>query len=197
MKKLITKNQRKCKARIGSMIYQDSILCTTPDLILLKIVEFLPPLDIIHLSQTCKQLHQILPSYLIISASDFEGHVHTRPHFCPEKWFDGPKIDKKIRSIVISFKWKDQGWGNRKGNVWLKIIREGEVILETSSSLCGLAEHKWGEVNVYLGKEQNVVSQFKPGDKYRFMQNVGGGGGHSLYIKNFEVALRLENEDGE
>ena len=95
MKKLITKNQRKCKARIGSMIYQDSILCTTPDLILLKIVEFLPPLDIINLSQTCKQLHQILPSYLIIPASDFEGHVHTRPHFCPEKWFDGLKLIKR------------------------------------------------------------------------------------------------------
>ena len=179
------------------MIYQESILCKTPHLVLSKIVEFLPPLDIIHLSRTCKQLHQILPSYFIISALDFQKCVQKAPHFCPEKWFDGPKIDKKIRSITISFEWKDQGWGNRKGNVWLKIIREEEVILETNSSLCGLAEHKWSDVTVHLGKEQNIVSEFKPGDKYRFMQNVGGGGGHNLHIKNFKAFLRLDNAEGD
>ena len=176
----------------GDSIDQESILCTLLEEILLNIVEFLTPIDIIHLSQTCKELRGKLPFYLMLKIKDI---CRSGPHdgdFCPEKWFEGPKIDYHVKDMNISMKWKDQGSGNRKGRIWLEILRDEKVFFASSYFLCGLATHEWDEVNIHLTKEDALVRDFKPGDRYRFVRNVGGGGGHALYVQNFKVFLELE-----
>ena len=35
-----------------------------------------------------------------------------------------------------------------------------------------------------------MVQECRPGDVLRVMKNVGGGGGHHLYVKDFKVTLR-------
>ena len=171
---------------------QESILCTLLEEILLNIVEFLPPIDIIHLSQTCKQLRRKLPFYLILKVKDICRSGPYDGDFCPEKWFEGPKIDYHVKEMNISMRWKDQGSGTRKGKIWLEILRDEKVLLASCNSLCGLAKHEWDEVNIYLTKEDALVRDFEPGDRYRFIRNVGGGGGHALYVQNFKVFLELE-----
>ena len=64
--------------------------------------------------------------------------------------------------MSISFKWKDQGSGYRKGKIWLQIIRGMEKILETSKSLFGTAPHSYENVNQNLTRNDSVLSEFKP-----------------------------------
>lgn len=181
------------KRSTGIIIEQTSYLCTIPDLIMSKLLEFLQPIDIIHLSQTCKQLNQNLPVYPVIYAKAFKRNGPYHGHFCPEKWFDGPLIKKYIRDIRISFIWKDQGFGNRKGQIWLKLVRNGNMVKETKPTLCGVADHFWHDVDIHVTSKNPVVKEFKPGDRYCFMRNVGGGGGHELHVRNFKAVVRLED----
>lgn len=95
--------------------------------------------------------------------------------------------------MTISMKWQDQGYGNRKGKIWLQIIRDKELVFESSQTLCGLAGHEWETINIKLTKEDDVVNNLRPGDKYRFMRNVGGGGEHELHVSNFKAIVRLED----
>lgn len=44
--------------------------------------------------------------------------------------------------MTISMKWQDQVYGNRKGKIWLQIIRGKELVFESSQTLCGLAGHE-------------------------------------------------------
>ena len=52
-----------------NIIEQDSILCKIQPEILKIISECLPPNDVVHLSHTCKELHQKLPFYLLKSGT--------------------------------------------------------------------------------------------------------------------------------
>ena len=62
--------------------------------------------------------------------------------FIPEEWLDEPEIDGCIKNAEVSFKWKDQRWSNRKGRMWMKIIRKGEMVYEIAVDFFGLAPHK-------------------------------------------------------
>ena len=177
-----------------NFIEEENILCTIPYLVLRKILEFLPPIDIIRLSQTCKKLRQSLPFYFIITGQDFVKSGPRWGHFCPERWFDGPKLIKHIEHINISMKWKDQHRGNRKGKVWLQIIRNSEIVLETEPELCGLANHSFEEVDIHLTRKDNIVKEYKPGDHFRIMRNIGGGGGHELRVQNFKLVIKLQDQ---
>ena len=108
-------------------------------------------------------------------------------------WFDAPKFDAYVKKMTISFKWKDQGYGNRLGRIWLQIIRGKKMIFQTSKDLCGLAPHKWGNVNKDLTRSDTVISNFRPGDHFRFMRHIGGGGGHSLHVRNFKALVELQD----
>ena len=110
-----------------------------------------------------------------------------------QKWFDAPKFDAYVKKMIISFKWKDQGSGNRKGKIWLQIIRGVEKILETSKGIFGTAPHSYENVNLTLTGNDSVVSEFRPGDHFRFMRNIGAGGGHSLHVRNFKALVELQD----
>ena len=53
-----------------------------------------------------------------------------------ETYFDIPILSSGLSSISLSWQWKDQGWGNRKGQIWLKLLREDQEIADSRSSLC-------------------------------------------------------------
>ena len=55
----------------------------------------------------------------------------------------------------------------------------------------GIARHRWSDTKAKLGENEAVVSNAQAGDFYRFMRNVGGGGGHELIVKRFRVIATL------
>ena len=128
----------------------------------------------------------------LITQGNFDVAVQ-RGQESTQKWFDAPKFDGYVKKMSISFKWKDQGSGYRKGKIWLQIIRGMEKILETSKSLFGTAPHSYENVNQNLTRNDSVVSEFRPGDHFRFMRNIGGGGGHSLHVRNFKALVELQD----
>ena len=56
------------------------------------------------------------------------------------------------------------------------------------SSFAPLTEHKEKSVEADISTKE-VVKMAKDGDKFRFMSNVGGGGGHTLTVKDFTVKM--------
>ena len=162
-----------------------------PDVVLLKIAEYLSPEICARLSMTCKRFHKILPKYVCFRGDDFKISGPFDGHWAPESYFDGPKLRGKVKSFRASVKWKDQGWGNRKGRLMVKLVRldsgKKKVIAE-NKNLFGIADHEWAESSC-LFLNDPVVKLAKRGDFYSFERNAGGGGGHSLHVEKFTVLL--------
>ena len=93
-----------------------------------------------------------------------------------------PNGNFKIR---MSFDWKDQGWGGRKGRVEVKLIsRKGDVL---ATEVSPLAFHEWTKYDVTFDSGLDIVSKVVDGSFYRISVRTGGGGGHTLTIKNFDL----------
>ena len=65
-----------------------------------------------------------------------------------------------------------------------------DVVALKSTGWLGLAPHRLGKATAEVN-ENEVVTQARPGDFYRFFGNAGGGGGHELVIKNFKAIACL------
>lgn len=164
-----------------------------PELVLQRIADFLAPEDIARLAQTCKRLHATLPHFMVIYGKDFHIRGPDGGHWAPEPYFDGPTLTARVRRLTMSVVWKDQGWGNQKGEIFLSLMRgrPSEVIVEKRKPL-GIAPHKQEKATAEL-RDHTIVTLAQPGDYYRFTRNAGGGGGHQLSVKNFKVVVELQS----
>ena len=129
----------------------------------------------------------------------------------------------QLYSIEVNISWRDQGFGNRKGRLFLKLfdckgnIKSTLVLLPT----CGHGnrndrcyyqrKERFDEIedtSIQTRHELNnfdengIHSIFKcneKGDYYQFWRFVGDGGGHQLFIDRFQATLTfrsiLEDED--
>ena len=118
-----------------------------------------------------------------------------------------------------------QGWGNRKGETWIQPMRptssnttkecisyaqqlhnkydgechctemKSELVVEHRNTF-GIAPHKSENATKTLTRDDNVLEVARCGDYFRFMKNIGGGGGHELEIRNFKVILQHGCSDG-
>ena len=187
-----------------------NIFLTVPSELLRRIVYFLHPSDA-----------------LIFTSSDvLEKRVNVsalRPKALPalradDRFFYGdvpqpyePRIHfpcdiSNIHSITVRTQWKDQGWGNQKGGLFIVATPKaskldvavvpavendatvenanetledpfegGRVVAETA--IC--APHEWGHTELTFSP---VESEY-----YYIWYRVGGGGGHTLFLKDVEV----------
>ena len=110
----------------------------------------------------------------------------------PELYFDGPILTSTVKKLNMSVVWKDQGWGNLKGEIFVKLMRpsQSKVVkgrlpwskpTETVSEsgveaekrrVFGIAKHHEEAANAEIMND-SIVSLAKPGDFYRFMRSVG------------------------
>ena len=179
------------------------------DLALIHITRFLDPEDIVRLGRTSRRIHSLMPQ-IIPTNEEWKGKDFfvSGPYICPnELYFDGPVLSGSVKKLAMSVLWKDQGWGNKKGEIFVKLMRpeagcsdptqpstsrplEDEQIIEIAQrrQLFGIAEHYWKREHTVIS-DHPVVSKARPGDFYRFMRYVGGGGGHELKVRNFRVVV--------
>jgi len=184
--------------RKGKMLQEINIV-SLPDLALHVIARYLEPKDIIHMTEASpyfEDMRRFLPKYQEILGKEFEKWGPHDGDFEPETYFDGPEMNQGAKSIKMSFQWRDQGFGNRKGQMWIQLIREGQVLADTREDYYELAPHTAGrarfEDREVVIKDHPVVELLTRGDKLRFMRNVGGGGGHSLHVRQFKVVIELK-----
>lgn len=92
-------------------------LTLLPELVLDVITDKLGFEDLMNFSRTCRAFLSYQPKYREITKDDFNIYGPRDGHWCPETWFDVPISSPGLRSVMMSFEWKDQGWGGRKGKV--------------------------------------------------------------------------------
>lgn len=95
-----------------------------------------------------------------------------------------------LRMIYTCSDFYDQGWGNTKGHIITQLVRDTEVIAETSKPL-GIAPHikTTEKQSKEMDTNEAVLTQCRPGDTFEFQRIVGGGGGHRLTLKNFKIYI--------
>ena len=164
-------------------------LVSLPDLVLVRIGSFLIPEDNQSLGLTCKRLYSVLPRYLVLKGKDFEINGPSWGHFTPEPYFNGPALTGRVKKLFISLIWRDQGWGNRKGDVIVSLMR-GEEIIAEKYNILGVAPHKEEYADTDISDDP-IVTQTSQGDYYKFTRNPGGGGGHQLFVKNYKVIIQF------
>lgn len=174
-----------------------------PDLVVLEIAKFLGPEETTKLSMTCRRLYDTLPKFLVMKGKDFSIDGTGTGYGDVELYFNGPLLQLPVKSLTVSVVgWRDQGWGNRKGELFVKLMRRSDVAVSGASGtgkesvvvaerreLFGLAEHRETSATVDLNEREGVVSQARPGDWYRFMRRGGGGGGHRLHVRGFRAVV--------
>lgn len=96
----------------------------------------------------------------------------------------------QIDKIFVSFDWKDQGWGNRKGYLQLLLKREDGSVASSKILSEALADHDWQKMNIEIDSSEDVIQQYNPGYTYEVMRHVGGGGGHQLFVNDFKLGFK-------
>ena len=171
-----------------SITKQESKLCTSQPGILPKILKFLPSTDVVHLSHTCKELHQKLPFYLIKSGN-FTVFVSGKSTFL-NKLFEGPAINFSVSKIKFSV--AHHYW--RGIVVWIQIIRSQIVVLETRKYFTP-ETFSLQKRTFQFTKKDAVLREYKPGDVIRFMASTSGDSMMKSINCIFQVSLQLENYD--
>ena len=94
--------------------------------------------------------------------------------------------DFQFTNVVV--KWKDQGWGNKKGRIRVKIIRNG-LEIQTMYPAFGAAPHSYTTISTVVEESNANFLNTMAGDTVAFEYTVGGGGGHKLYIQSFSATF--------
>ena len=103
-------------------------------------------------------------------------------------WWTSPAQQvARLRAVGLMVIWRDQGWGNRKGRLRLELVR-GDAVVASFMDL-GDAEHVSTRRILLADAGEEIVSMYRPGDKFRCSYKVGGGGGHSLIVQDMQVTL--------
>jgi hypothetical protein len=94
-----------------------------------------------------------------------------------------PFNDDCISSLAATLEYKDQGWGNMKGQVYIRLRdKNGVTKCEVGSEVAG---HDWSKAEMKYEKDDDIVKLLSKGDHYQILYNIGGGGGHSFYMREF------------
>ena len=84
-------------------------------------------------------------------------------------------------------KWKDQGWGNRKGRIGMRLMRNYETINQNENIFDAIAPHDFEEREITIQANDGLLTNYMIGDTLDILYSVGGGGGHSLNIAYFTL----------
>lgn len=116
-----------------------------------------------------------------------------------EHWTSEP-LQASRHLQYVSFRWRDQGFGYRKGRLYLRLVSsspttgtsaEGGLSQDQDNGhrhlMPDAAPHEWTRVVVGVYPEDPLRRLARAGDRYCLSYFVGGGGGHSLHATGFTL----------
>ena len=121
------------KIKIVHRKYGDrkDFLSTLPDVPLRIIVSYLNFEDGVAFSSIHPHWAHLQPTVQELEGPELTLIGPSGGHFWPEKYFDVPTLQTPgLKSVSMSWSWCDQGWGNQKGQIWLKLWRDGTEIAD-------------------------------------------------------------------
>lgn len=122
-----------------------------------------------------------LPSYSA-SHADHAKHVWVTIKL-PPLW------TSEFRGGALRVTWKDQGWGNRKGHLWARV--PGDATKPWTRLSTHVAAHSWRTETLKLPAGWFARFASSDGGTLELACEIGGGGGHQLFVKGGGV-LSLE-----
>jgi len=159
------------------------------------IAEFLRYNEVNELSDTCTAIKAELPYFKVIKGPVIREMGPHYGHWIPTVYFDGPKIQAPVKKLYLSLTWRDQGWGNRKGKIWIQLckpIGQSTIeIIDEDKDIFDIAPHEEKTCKKALTQNNSIVKSALPGHFFRFMKNIGGGGGHQLHVRRFEAIIEM------
>ena len=78
---------------------------------------------------------------------------------------------------------------DRKGEFEF-VVSKPQIITE-DQNIFDVAPHEEQKAVKILTRNDDIVSNAQRGDYFRFMKNVGGGGGHRLVVTEFNVVMQI------
>ena len=97
-------------------------------------------------------------------------------------------LPQKCVRLTYTFRYKDQGWGNMKGAVYLRLMRDNTEV--ERKQLGPIALHEWTvQAGELLSESSSIISKSNAKDKLEVGYICGGGGGHQIYINDLYVML--------
>jgi len=154
--------------------------------------------DQVSLARTHPDLRFVMPRTEVIVGPDF-APFKWRLH--PETHVEVPIHSRGLIEVWMSFQWRNDGY--RAAKVWCQLIRAGRVIADERRQTPVLNSYRdvtiYGSYTSYFGRfytfdsvltqHHPIVKMAKKGDVLRVMRHVGGGGGHCLNIRDFNMTL--------
>ena len=138
--------------------------------------------DAANFSATCHQINRDLSFGILESVYFIENLDRSDNDDKFHLWVELPlPLREKLHSVHLNAMFRDQGWGNRKGRVVITSdVHDLTPNIEVNS---GLAQHSASQLNLEF--------KVQPGKKYYLMYMVGGGGEHSLHVRNIKLKFLI------
>ena len=167
-----------------------STIMEIPPEINFEVASFLSTHDVIQFQNSCKYLKNSIHLNLLhnisltkIQSLKTHGNYHDGDRIQYWTTLTPFRFSNLIRTVHVTFDYKDQAWGNRKGYVY---ITEKDLYQENNNQEIGtiiatspLAEHHITKCTLSFNPRNDKT--------YHLYCKVGGGGGHMLYVHNIEV----------
>ena len=153
-----------------------------------NVAEYLSVLDASRLSQCSHLLHQnlFLSTISLPLLLDATWHGNANDGDTSQLARHIPILFRnRVHSVILQGRWRDQGWGNRKGQVHLMAKRGNEptrIVFES-------------EIANHMDDDLRIVFHLVENEEYSLNIKVGGGGGHSLHIKELTTTLVIMDSD--
>ena len=133
-------------------------LTTLPLLVLYEIASKLDFSSLVNLATSTTDLAHLQPKEQQVSGEDFSIHEeYSDGHFCPKTYFDVEVVTRGLVGVKMAWEWKDQGWGNQKGQVWLQLVRSNQVVEDNREEYFALAPHTYRSFRVFCDQIRHQI----------------------------------------
>ena len=125
-------------------------LSTLPLLPLEAVASHLDFSSLVSLANTNTAFAHLQPTEQFLTGQDFSLSGPRDGDFCPETYFEVEVVSRGLVAIKMDWEWRDQvnkffkilsfplnsqGYGNQKGQLWLQLVRDGQVMFSKLADL--------------------------------------------------------------
>ena len=92
----------------------------------------------------------------------------------------------------VVFSWKDQGWGEQRGLLYLMLMSAAGEQKATHTLTDHVSPHEWERISVELAETDPVLAEATIGDWYQIRAECTIRGDHELYVNDMVFSLTGE-----
>jgi len=129
---------------------------------------------------------------LIVESIFDDTQLHSKHKFALRS---EPLIDEVEKIEVTVEDFQDQGWGGCQARLFLYLHDSADTEVARMKLFGPLRTAEYDEAkhkrspSCFIGQEEPVVALAKPGMMYKLRYQCGGGGGHSITVKNWRCQI--------